>query len=274
MSLMTSEMADAAEREKLCFNVDNKCFDIRGYNKVSADPFPYGFAPTFHRYRLDEPAKLKKPSRIFVCSMADLFGDWVPDQWIREVFKACEAAPWHTYIFLTKNPERYSKINGRNHQYNWDFAKNNWWLGLTITNNKDLPKLKHLPYGQTNTFISIEPIQCEIDLSFYFPATNTKCQCSYCGHYTNSYSLHCHNCSKEGGYSGSFRKDPINWVIVGAETGNRKGKIIPERSWIEDIVNQCRMAKVPVFMKGSLADIWGEPLIQEWPQGLEGDGQG
>lgn len=40
--------------------------------------FPFGFEPTFHRYRLDEPQKLKKPSRIFVVSMGDLFGDWVP----------------------------------------------------------------------------------------------------------------------------------------------------------------------------------------------------
>ena len=66
-------------------------------------PYPFGFDPTFHRYRLDEPQKWKKPRNIFVCSMADLFGDWVPDEWIREVFQACEAAPQHRYLFLSKN---------------------------------------------------------------------------------------------------------------------------------------------------------------------------
>jgi len=59
----------------------------------------------------------------------------------------------------------------------------------------------------------------------------------------------------------------LHWVIVGAETGNRKGKVIPEREWIENIVNECRRSKVPVFMKNSLAEIWREPLIQEYPWG-------
>jgi protein gp37 len=70
---------------------------------------------------------------------------------------------------------------------------------------------------------------------------------------------------------GKFNKYDIeellhtDWVIVGAETGHRKGKIIPKREWIEDIVCSCRAANVPVFLKNSLAKIWGEPLIQEFP---------
>ena len=62
-----------------------------------------------------------------------------------------------------------------------------------------------------------------------------------------------------------FRVRGVDWVIVGAETGNRKGRVIPERKWIEDIVNECRNEDIPVFMKSSLAEIWGEPLIQEFP---------
>lgn len=61
----------------------------------------------------------------------------------------------------------------------------------------------------------------------------------------------------------------LSWVIIGAETGRRKGKIVPEREWIEDIVNECKEKNIPVFMKFSLADIWGEPLIQEFPVGLQ-----
>lgn len=56
-------------------------------------PFPAGFAPTFHKYRLGDPAKKKKPANIFVCSMADLFGNWIPEEWIEAVFEACKAAP-------------------------------------------------------------------------------------------------------------------------------------------------------------------------------------
>jgi protein gp37 len=59
------------------------------------------------------------------------------------------------------------------------------------------------------------------------------------------------------------------WVIVGAETGNRKEKVIPERSWIEALVDECKKYNIPIFMKSSLEKIWGEPLIQEFPKELK-----
>ena len=69
-------------------------------NVVNA-PYPFGFTPTFHRYRLGDPARKQRPRNIFVCSMADLFGAWVPTKWIMEVLDACLAAPQHNYLFLT-----------------------------------------------------------------------------------------------------------------------------------------------------------------------------
>ena len=87
---------------------------IYDYDHGRNAPYPFDFDPTFHRYRLDEPQKWKKPRNIFVCSMADLFGDWVPDEWIREVFQACEAAPQHRYLFLSKNPGRYCHLERQN----------------------------------------------------------------------------------------------------------------------------------------------------------------
>lgn len=73
-------------------------------------PYPFYFDPTLHRYRLNDYIG-KKGRNIFVCSMADLFGDWVPDSWIEEVFAACEKAPQHKYLFLTKNPQRYADLD-------------------------------------------------------------------------------------------------------------------------------------------------------------------
>lgn len=80
----------------------NKLHDlkIKSYRKdkqgkLRYDPFPFGFEPTFHRYRLDEPQRVRKPQTVFVCSMADLFGDWVPDEpcpWLDELNGAIEAA--------------------------------------------------------------------------------------------------------------------------------------------------------------------------------------
>ena len=56
------------------------------------------------------------------------------------------------------------------------------------------------------------------------------------------------------------------WVIIGAETGNRKGKVIPQRKWIAEIVDYCKANQIPVFLKDSLREIWGDKLIQEFPE--------
>ena len=53
--------------------------------KIKGTPYPYGFEPTMHRYRLNQPERKKEGRTVFVCSMADLFGRWVPTEWIRDV---------------------------------------------------------------------------------------------------------------------------------------------------------------------------------------------
>jgi len=191
-------------------------FETKKGNIIKA-PFPYGFDPTFHRSRLAEPTGKKQPQNIFVCSMADLFGDWVPDEWIKMVFEACMKAPQHRYLFLTKNPDRYDDFFRC-----WE-APENFYFGTTIVNDKQ----DYYYSNMNNTFLSIEPIQDD--------------------------------------FSEQWEIKSVNWVIIGAETGNRKNKIIPERKWIENIVRYCHAANVPVFVKSSLQEIWGEPLIQEYP---------
>lgn len=228
-------------------------------------PYPYSFDPTFHRYKLGEPQRWKKPRNIFVCSMADLFGDLVPDEWIAEVFKACEAAPQHRYLFLTKNPARFGSINGWNHRYNNEYAKDNMWFGTTITRQHELNRMLKLPYGNAHTFLSVEPILERIDIDHYLPASDARWRCSYCGHYAITYANHCGSCSRIGGYSGSFRKQPVNWIILGAESGNRKDKVVPRREWIDNIVQICDEHDIPVFMKESLRGLMGSEFRQELP---------
>ena len=60
--------------------------------------------------------------------------------------------------------------------------------------------------------------------------------------------------------------DDIDWVIIGAETGNRRGKIIPEEEWIFDIVDQADDWNVPVFLKDNLKPYWSGELRQEFPE--------
>ena len=208
----------------------------RGYpnGKFVKTSYPYNFEPTFHRYRLDEPQSIKETQTIFVGSMADMFGDWVPDEWIVEVFKACEAASWHRYLFLTKNPKRYTQDPLFFSVPPGSYKK--WWFGTTVCNQAEYnTRAMKLPLYRT-CFLSIEPMQ---------DAINTTID-----------------------EFNDLKTLPVKWVIIGAETGNRKGKIIPKREWIENIVNACREAKIPVFLKNNLADagVWGKKeLIQEYP---------
>jgi protein gp37 len=78
--------------------------------------YPVGFTPLFHHERLAAPANTSVPTahrddpsykRVFVCSMADLYGRWVPDEWIEQVHGSMLASPWWQYILLTKFPSRY-----------------------------------------------------------------------------------------------------------------------------------------------------------------------
>jgi len=78
--------------------------------------YPVGFKPLFHHQRLDAPANMKVPEeakhdprlgRVFVGSMGDVFGKWVPDEWIEKVFASCIANPQWEYLYLTKFPQRY-----------------------------------------------------------------------------------------------------------------------------------------------------------------------
>jgi protein gp37 len=196
---------------------------IYDYDRGHKAPYPYEFDPTFYKYRLNDYAK-KKGRNIFVCSMADLFGAWVPDEWIEEVFEACKAAPQHNYMFLTKNPQRYLDLEAEK-KLPW---ADNFWFGTSITN----PNTMYAWFTEKkfHWFVSIEPILEDI-----------------------------------GDFGGGILPE---WIIVGAETGNRKDKVVPEKSWIDNIVRQCRENNIPIFMKESLRALYGDSLIQEFPEGL------
>ncbi len=113
------------------------------------EPYPFGFLPTLHPERLDEPSRLKKPSNIFVCSMGELFGDWIPDEWIEQVFEACRKAPQHNYLFLTKDSDKmYESIKKFGQE-------DNWWFGQTIDM---MINLHGYVENAKNTFISYEPL--------------------------------------------------------------------------------------------------------------------
>ncbi len=116
--------------------------------------YPFGFEPTYHRYRMDMLDRLKMGNNIFVGAMADVFGAWVPDEWIKQIFDVCMEHPIHNYLFLTKYPERYI-------QYGVPTEQENLWYGTTITCDSDTDRIVSLIID-ARTFVSIEPLQGRI----------------------------------------------------------------------------------------------------------------
>lgn len=187
--------------------------------------YPFGFEPTYHKYRNNTLDKLKMGNNIFVGAMADIFGEWVPESWIEDIFIECRKRPQHNYIFLTKNPERYKKL-----RFPIDGA--NFWFGTSVTCGKDIKRIRELPAEQ-NTFVSLEPLHSDL---------------------------------------ADEHRDilqSVKWIIIGAETGNRKGKVIPLLSWVLRICKVADVNGIPVFMKDSLIPIVGEDnLRRDYPEGL------
>lgn len=122
-------------------------------NKIAQRIYPEKFEPTFRPNRLGEPSKVKTPSKIFVSDMGDLFGAWVPDDWILKTLSACYDAPQHTFQFLTKNPARYLTMD--------ELFPDGSWVGTTIE-SADKYDRRCQPFHQMRDglvkFASFEPL--------------------------------------------------------------------------------------------------------------------
>jgi protein gp37 len=190
-----------------------------------------GFKPEFLfvNYAKQMPSK---PSRIFVNSMSDI-SCW-PIGAMDLVLQEIRENPWHKYLFLTKNPEIYSK---------WKFPEN-CWLGLTLTLGENpaeklyemesccdfsdkVSKTRH------RKFISFEPL---------------------------------HGGSEEDIDVLKLFRTNFDWIILGAESGSRKGKVIPEFKWIFRITLAFGLKYIPIFMKDSIQPYWTGELYRQFPK--------
>ena len=220
-----------------------RCTDMYDYMRAAGkiQPYPFDFTPTFHYYMLDEPLHWKKPRNVFVCSMGDLFGGWIPIGWIQEVFTACRRAPQHRYLFLTKNPSRYEELDKYVYRPTFeemDIEKSepHMMLGATATNNAQMKAA----FDSDAEWVSIEPIHENLLSEWFVSLIGSK--------------------DSPGIWFPRWK-----WVVIGAETGNRQDKIIPKKEWIQEIADICLQEGTPVFMKESLHDLMGDEFRQEFP---------
>ena len=201
--------------------------------------------PKFFPERLDQ-LKSKKPKSIFMDSMSDV--GWWNLEWIKKTAKAIKQNPQHNYLFLTKRPDLFiEKCKSIE-----EASNGNVFIGTTISRRCEIQRVWNLPAFLPH-FISIEPI-----LEDFGDISNTDLVSTTMG-------------------MGST-------IIIGAETGNRKDKVIPKKEWILNIVDAVNKAndeyiksfgsfgwehaekhnrKIKIFMKESLRELMGEDFRQD-----------
>jgi protein gp37 len=218
-----------------------------------------------HPERLEDPLKWKKPRRVFVNSMSDLFHESVPVKFIDLVFGYMAAAHQHTFMILTKRPMRMlDYVSGVAYDKQLDRTKTNqrwqlsdtWrdiptvlpnvWLGVSVEDQKTaderIPILLETPAAVR--FVSYEPALGPVDL--------------------NKKELFCETWSRGGYTIGTY----LDWIIMGGESGPGARPMHPD--WARSVRDQCQAAGVPFFFKQMVIDgklvkmpeidgkVWGE----------------
>jgi protein gp37 len=123
------------------------------FRGVPGHPFEQGFDLRLVPTKAEEPLHWKRPQRIFVNSMSDLFHDQVPLEYIQRVFGVMNEADWHQYQVLTKRAERLEAVSK---DLRW---APHIWMGVSVENEDYLWRVDHLRHtGAHLKFISIEPL--------------------------------------------------------------------------------------------------------------------
>ena len=162
-----------------------------------------------HKHEVDLPLKWKKPRKIFVNSMSDLFHKDAKMEFIASCFDTMTRADWHEYQILTKRPRKMAEFSKLFRSFYGFQIPNNIWMGTSIEDNLTTWRIKELRKVKSYIrFISFEPLLEEI---------------------------------------GSVDLSGIDWAIIGGESGHHHRPV--KKEWIEGLIKQCKKQKVKVFFK-------------------------
>ena len=186
------------------------CYALTQAERLRGAPgWPVGFDLQLRPQALAKPLKWKRPARIFVNSMSDLFHEDIPDEYLRQVWGVMVGANWHVYQILTKRPYiMYDRI--------FRLAlplPPHIWLGVSVENQtyaeRRIPLLLDIPCEGVR-FLSCEPLLGSLDLSGYLSG--------------------------------------LDWIITGGESGGQ-GRRPADYDWFREIRDQCMQAGIPFFHK-------------------------
>ena len=176
-----------------------------------------GFKVRCHPDELPRPSRWRKPRRVFVCSMSDLFHADVPDVFIAQVFCAIRAYRRHTFQVLTKRPARAMHLTERG----WIEWPPNVWAGISAedqrTLNRRLVRLLQIPAAVR--WISAEPLLEEITVFDMDGPIDVP----------------------------DGMESPLHWVVCGGESGPGARPMDP--LWARSLRDQCERHNVPFFFK-------------------------
>ena len=213
-------------------------FSSESLTSTATCPVPFSRV-ICHPERMGIPEHWRKPRAIMCPSMGDLFHSDVPSGFIRDVLGVMDRCLQHTFIVLTKRPERSQEVLG-----NWTKIPN-MVLGVSCSTQAEadhaIPIL--LNTQADRRIVSLEPLVGPVSL--------------------NGYLLSCRDCSARGmrmcgDCKGSDREAVLDGVIVGGESGPGARPMHPD--WVMSLRDQCEDAGVPFFFKQ-----WGEWGQSDYP---------
>jgi len=200
------------------------CYAEDVATNVAQKAYPHGFE---HHYWnpaiLDEPLKLKTPARIFVGSMADVFGHWVPNEEIEAVLDMCRRAHWHTFQMLTKNPVRVQHFD----------IPDNVWIGASTP-----------PTFMWGKRLSIEQQRRMLERTFE-SLSKVKAKVRWISAEPLAFD-----------FSDLFEKyhGVISWVVIGAASSGPK-YFPPRESDVRALLDVADKHGIRIFFKGNMKSL-------------------
>lgn len=206
-----------------------ECYAETIAKRVAQKVYVHGFEHHYwNPHKLHEPLRIKEPARIFLDSMSDLMGHWVPRDQVEEVLDICRQAHWHSFQLLTKNAPRLLEF---------EFPPN-VWVGVSAPPSQmfgkplSLNQQKRMVERQIDVlrqvqvpvrWMSIEPLSFNI--------------------------------------APLLVSSPLEWAVIGAATNGVK-TYQPQPEWVENVLDVLDRQGTTVFFKGNLE--WS-PWREEMP---------